>query len=540
MRINSFIFVLILERGIYGVASASLRPSSVKGDAHDKKRKLISYYDRKEPLKQIIDKTFTKIRYDRENVPTEKPSSTESSVSSMPSKLPSTNPSENVQPSRFPSTTPSFSAKPSTVPSSGPSLSIEPTKVPSEHPTIEISKKPSKNPTKEPTQQPTSEPTYAPSEVPTEEITNEPTQEPTRAPTKTPTQLPDLKYVGNNGAPINNFPLKLCEGDCDNDGECAGTLVCMQRNGGEDVPGCKGFDSSLNDYCIEDESLMKAPSAAPTKEVPTKSPRPTNEPSTLPTMAPTKLSLIRVGNNGSPSSVFPLGMCQGDCDNDEECGGRLICIERRGGEDVPGCAGFDSGGTDYCTDPELLRDNIGVPRNSPDYKFQIRLFWSKEYFWQETTKETWWCMECTKCDEFSLGDGPNHGCITKPSCSDGDNIWIRKCFGHNRNHKFNVVRNSGTGDQIRVDGTNLCFSTVNNNYLELRPCDRNNSRQLWKRIGDLNRFELRPYHQRDWNWKQAKCITQLHHPKDKELVGLHQCRVAHVHETGFWEEYDRY
>ena len=28
-----------------------------------------------------------------------------------------------------------------------------------------------------------------------------------------------------------------CEGDCDNDGECSGTLICFQRNGITDVPG---------------------------------------------------------------------------------------------------------------------------------------------------------------------------------------------------------------------------------------------------------------------------------------------------------------
>ena len=29
--------------------------------------------------------------------------------------------------------------------------------------------------------------------------------------------------------------------------------------------------------------------------------------------------LVVVGNNGSPSSAFPLQLCQGDCDTDDEC-----------------------------------------------------------------------------------------------------------------------------------------------------------------------------------------------------------------------------
>ena len=31
---------------------------------------------------------------------------------------------------------------------------------------------------------------------------------------------------------------ELCSGDCDTDDDCAGDLVCFQRDGGEDVPGC--------------------------------------------------------------------------------------------------------------------------------------------------------------------------------------------------------------------------------------------------------------------------------------------------------------
>ena len=40
-----------------------------------------------------------------------------------------------------------------------------------------------------------------------------------------------------------------CEGDCDNDGECSGTLICFQRNGITDVPGCLGKGKSGWDYC---------------------------------------------------------------------------------------------------------------------------------------------------------------------------------------------------------------------------------------------------------------------------------------------------
>jgi hypothetical protein len=152
-------------------------------------------------------------------------------------------------------------------------------------------------------------------------------------------------------------------------------------------------------------------------------------------------------------------------------------------------------------------------------------------------------MECTKCNEYSLGDGPNHGCVvpgnTGSSCQEGHMIWIRRCKDDRRDYKFNILKNSGSGDQVRVEDTNLCLSTVNNRYLELKTCNKNSSRQLFKPITNIHKFELRPYHQRNWSISDAQCLSQLHHPKDKELVGLHQCQTARNHETLFWEEYFR-
>ncbi len=53
----------------------------------------------------------------------------------------------------------------------------------------------------------------------------------------------------------NNPPPALgrCEGDCDQDSDCRGTLKCLQRNGGEPVPGCGGgtMDGSKTDYCYD-------------------------------------------------------------------------------------------------------------------------------------------------------------------------------------------------------------------------------------------------------------------------------------------------
>jgi transforming growth factor-beta-induced protein len=110
--------------------------------------------------------------------------------------------------------------------------------------------------------------------------------------------------------------LGECQGDCDVDEDCEGGLVCFQRDGGEPVPGCLGGDddNSRTDYCVLNNHLQQ------------------------------------VGNNKHPSSAYPLGECQGDCDADEECDGGLVCFQRDGGDPVPGCLGGedDNSRTDYC------------------------------------------------------------------------------------------------------------------------------------------------------------------------------------------------
>ena len=46
-------------------------------------------------------------------------------------------------------------------------------------------------------------------------------------------------------------PLGACEGDCDTDAECEGSLTCFQRTGSEPVPGCPGQGTASWDYCID-------------------------------------------------------------------------------------------------------------------------------------------------------------------------------------------------------------------------------------------------------------------------------------------------
>jgi len=76
--------------------------------------------------------------------------------------------------------------------------------------------------------------------------------------------LPELKWLGRNPQAI-HFPLRECEGDCDQNSDCATGLVCLQRryeNTGH-VPGCWGRDNSLVDYCVKSSFEIPEPQPPP-------------------------------------------------------------------------------------------------------------------------------------------------------------------------------------------------------------------------------------------------------------------------------------
>jgi hypothetical protein len=83
-------------------------------------------------------------------------------------------------------------------------------------------------------------------------------------------------------------------GDCDSDRDCLGTLVCFRRGPNTPVPGCAGgaADRTGSDYCVLSDPNAPVPAPSPGGSEP---------------------ALRIVGNNGSPRSAFPLGLCEGVC-----------------------------------------------------------------------------------------------------------------------------------------------------------------------------------------------------------------------------------
>jgi len=134
--------------------------------------------------------------------------------------------------------------------------------------------------------------------------------QPTTSPVFTQVKLTTISTVAV-GIPADTFPLKACQGDCDNDDDCKGSLVCYHRDEIETVPGCLGLGISEVDYCSN---------------------RPPNY-------------LYFVSQALGPGA---LGLCEGDCDSDDDCEGTLVCNRRNGYVPVPGCDGKGTRGVDYC------------------------------------------------------------------------------------------------------------------------------------------------------------------------------------------------
>eukprot|EP00751_Fragilariopsis_kerguelensis_P000500 CAMPEP_0170807906 /NCGR_PEP_ID=MMETSP0733-20121128/33063_1 /TAXON_ID=186038 /ORGANISM="Fragilariopsis kerguelensis, Strain L26-C5" /LENGTH=983 /DNA_ID=CAMNT_0011163205 /DNA_START=740 /DNA_END=3691 /DNA_ORIENTATION=- len=171
-----------------------------------------------------------------------------------------------------------------------------------------------------------------------------------------PSPVPIEDFGGNPDD--KRFPLQLCQGNCDFTEDCALGLICHKRDANEVAPGCIGGedDNRSSDYCVFDPF---GPGYNVPTDAPTLSPTKTNSPTITP-LPPKPLAYF---GGTPPLTVFPLQICQGDCDVDNECAEGLICYQRGANEAVPGCIGGEDDAfmTDYC-----ILDPLGNGYISPD------------------------------------------------------------------------------------------------------------------------------------------------------------------------------
>lgn len=122
--------------------------------------------------------------------------------------------------------------------------------------------------------------------------------------------------------------------DCDDDNDCADGLICRQRDGYEDVDGCFG-EGLGDDKYGKDVCVRKSPLEPPVRELPV------------------------IAYVGECDEDYLCGLCEGDCDSDDDCLDDLVCGKRRGYESVSGCTGEggdeDRYGKDICMEPPIIR-----------------------------------------------------------------------------------------------------------------------------------------------------------------------------------------
>jgi glucose/arabinose dehydrogenase/PKD repeat protein len=83
---------------------------------------------------------------------------------------------------------------------------------------------------------------------------------PRTAPVPTPRAPTPVSSPTRSSIPLNTVvkdcsdasPCKRCQGDCDDDNDCEGSLICYQKDSGApgNVPGCTGVDLSKTDWCV--------------------------------------------------------------------------------------------------------------------------------------------------------------------------------------------------------------------------------------------------------------------------------------------------
>jgi len=371
-----------------------------------------------------------------------------------------------------------------------------------------------------------------------------------------------IRVSGNSGKPDPaDLPLPECWGDCDNDDECGQGLICEQRGAWEQVTGCEGGgnDSSVTDYCVKDPDVVeptKAPSEAPT-EAPTVSPAPTKTPTMKPSKTPTSVPTVTpsqiptsqpsyapfgrleyVGNEGTFYTAYPMGMCKGDCDSDDDCAAGLYCHQRNSYGAVPYCDGGvgESSTADFCS-----WDGTGeapvVVGSPPEGYFKLKLYWEEGFRWQNETFEREWCMMYNyegypgtglcwhgdydeKCDESSVYVG---------KCIDDPRMWFTFVNVTSTKKEDPVVLEYliMTGDDQR------CFERSYRS-ISLERCDEDNSRQRWfAPNGDFygESFEISQLGYTN------QVVTNDHHPKSGELVELHDGAASRANDsqTALWE-----
>jgi hypothetical protein len=166
----------------------------------------------------------------------------------------------------------------------------------------------------------------------------------------------------------------------------------------------------------------------------------------------------------------------------------------------------------------------------PDFDFHLKIDWQQGYYWQENWDEQKFCMECCACEGINFSDDGNGNCTAVEKCERGNQLWVQHC--NNEAERFSAIT-VDTYQMIQVKDTNLCMERIYQPFLALYECDPTNKKQLWRHtISNSSRFSIMPAFPTKSDNGSTFCVTQKHHPKKNEVVGLGRCSQAHSYTVG--------
>ena len=160
-----------------------------------------------------------------------------------------------------------------------------------------------------------------------------------------------------------------------------------------------------------------------------------------------------------------------------------------------------SGGYDFAlpkTLPQLYSQDFIQP-------FRLGMYWENGYLWQESRREKRYCAQC------------------KRSCRNGDSLWVRKCNRRSSRQYFVKVDNTLRPNNNR----RVCVTRTGDRKIRLYKCV-GSTRQEWNGIDFGRNFELTA------GQSNEKCLSQHHHPKEREVLYMETCKLARLSDTSYW------
>jgi hypothetical protein len=167
-----------------------------------------------------------------------------------------------------------------------------------------------------------------------------------------------------------------------------------------------------------------------------------------------------------------------------------------------------------------------APVSGSQETFTLRLYWERGYCWQEDCDEIFWCAYYNYDRSYCYYNNEEDD-----DCEE-DRMYIDSCnFDEYWDHKFRFLFLDGGEAMIQTEFGNNCWARYGRRiYLET--CE-NSSRQRWYAPNGSfsgSRFEI----------SQAGtdlCVSQNHHPKQREVIEMHTCEDARDDDTSYWTRY---